>query len=213
MPFTPLGLPRPKFWPPRTLLRPLAPGSAFLLDEVSAPCGRAGHCPAKYRHPVRPARDPRGEGAQTCVPSRDPARSADCCGGGGRRVPGPEPAEGRSRCDSSAEGAGGTLGTEGGVRAPELTLRASAASGARAWGCALRPLLAALRARRRCGPSCRCHQPAEAELGAGPGLARPPQRRERQAPRTSWGPPPVSRKRLVNVHSSSAPSAPAGWAG
>lgn len=53
------------------------PGTAFLRDEVSAPCGRAGRCPAKYRRQVRPARDRiwrlRGWGAQTSVPSRHPA--------------------------------------------------------------------------------------------------------------------------------------------
>lgn len=58
-------------------------------------------------------------------------------------VPGPEWAEGRSRCDSTAEGSRGALGAEG-VRTPELPLRVSAASGARVFLCALGPLLAAL---------------------------------------------------------------------
>lgn len=85
-----------------------------------------------------------GEGAQTCGPSRDPARSAFCGGGVGGWVPGPERAEGRSRWDSSAEGAAGALGPRG-VRALEVSLWASAASEAWVFGCALRPLLAALR--------------------------------------------------------------------
>lgn len=157
-----------------------------------------------------------GEGAQTSVPSRHPARSAGCGGGGGRgEVPGPEPAEGRSRCDFSAEGIGGALWTEGGVRAPELPLRVSAASGARTLGCALRPLPATLGAGRRCSPSCRCHQPAEAgpRAGAGSEWPRPPQRRESRAPQTPRGQSAgvgEASKVILCVRAPSPRSAPAG---
>lgn len=103
-----------------------------------------------------------------------PAAVAAVAAWDGGGVPGPEWAEGRSRCDSSAEGARGALGAEG-VRVPELPLRVSAASGARVFLCASGRCLRLSGARRRCSPSCRCHQPAEAGPmeGAGPQLPRP----------------------------------------
>lgn len=145
---------------------------------MSAPCGRAGRCSAKYRHQVRPARDRiwrrvGGRGRRPLSPPDTPPASLAAVAAVGGWVPGPEPAEGRSRCDFSAEGVGAALGTKGGVRAPELPLVVSAASGARAFGCALRPLPATLGAGRRCSPSCRCHQPAEADLGQGRGHIGP----------------------------------------
>lgn len=95
------------------------------------------------------------------------------------RVPGPEPVDGRSRCDSSAEGAGGAP-DEVGVRALELPLRGSVASGARVFYCALPPLLAALRGPAPLQSQLLLPSTCEggAQTGAGPGGPRPLPRRE-----------------------------------
>lgn len=54
-----------------------------------------------------------GEGAQTCAPSGDTSPAPLSAVAAWWGVPGPELAERRSRCDSSAEGAGGSLGLKG----------------------------------------------------------------------------------------------------
>lgn len=182
--------PSSRFCSPRPQARPPAsphPPSAPALRSCETRCLR----PEGARAAVRPNIDAKsappgtefggggGGGWRERRPLSPPdtppaplAAAAVLAGG----VPGPGPAEGCSRCDFSAEGLGGALKAEGGVRAPELPLRVSAASGARAFGCALRPLPATPGAGRRCSPSCRCHQPAEAgpPAGAGPQGAAPP---------------------------------------
>lgn len=125
----------------------------------------------------------RGRGRRSLPPRETPpAAVASVAAWDGGLVPGPEWAEGRSLCDSSVEGAKGALGAEG-VRVPELPLRVSAASGARAFLCALGPLLAALRG--PASPQSQLPLPSTCGGGAyggGGARAAPPlQRRESRA--------------------------------
>ena len=146
---------------------------------MSVPCRRAGRCPAKYRHQVRPARDPiwrrGGGGADLCF-SGDPARSAGCggsvCVGGYLVLSGPRGAHAATPLQWG-------LGVRWGPR--EASGRRNCFSGCPRRlgpGCSSERSSHCLRlseARRRCSPSCRCHQPAEAGpvVGAGPELPRP----------------------------------------
>ena len=115
-----------------------------------------------------------GEGAQTCAPLKRPRplRYGRWRQGVGR-VPGPERAEGGSRCDSSAEGVGGAPGPKeasgswnclsGGLR--RLGPRCSTALSRRC--------LRLSEALRPCSPSCCCHQPAKAAPRQGRGQGCP----------------------------------------
>jgi hypothetical protein len=119
---------------------------------------RAGRCPAKYRHQVRPAPTefggggrgrvlrPSGDPLQTSAPPETPPAPLAAVGG----VGGTWSAAGCVRVLTRRLlcGAGGAaLGEEEGVRAPEQPLRVSAASGAWVLGCLLGPLPAALQGR------------------------------------------------------------------
>lgn len=163
-------------WPPRTLLRPR-----------HCVLARRGVCALRARAAVRPNIDAKsappgtefggggggGGGSADLCPSRHPRPLHWLRRRCWRGVPGPGPAEGCSRCDFTAEA--WRCARAEAARAPEPAspgVRGVWGPGVRlrAPGHRLRP-----RAGRRCSPSCRCHQPAEAASGgAGPQGAAPP---------------------------------------
>lgn len=186
---------------------------------MSAPCGRAGRGPSKYRHQVCPARDrfwrPEEGGRRPVTPAETPPAPLSAVAAGGRgRVPGPERAEGRSRCGSSAEGAGARWGRG------RLQGSGTASPGARVLGCALRPLLAALRGRALLQsqlllPST-CEGGAQTEGGTrGPPTPPAAGKSSTAASMRSTCRPPKSVKsnRALCVHAPSPPSAPPGCDG
>lgn len=171
--------PRPDARPPRTLLGPPAPA----LRSWETRC----RCPAGARAAVRPNIDTKsappgtefggaGEGAQTSASPETPpaplAAVAACVWGGYLVLSGPRGAHAATPLQWG-------LGVRWGPR--EASGRRNCFSGCPRRlgpGCSSERSSHCLRlseARRRCSPSCRCHQPAEAGpvAGAGPELPRP----------------------------------------